>query len=151
MPDPQSGKGRRKYPPSPKVLPNTKTPKEPAVLFTQEDSVRSSGKGEQLASSKEFTGYQIDEATAAKQLIERFDPVSPPLARQARVQGTVVLKVVIGKDALVKHVEVAKGHPMLAPAAVDAVKKWRYHPFLEDGKAVPVYTSATIDFSPPKQ
>jgi protein TonB len=61
-------------------------------------------------------------------------PVYPPLARQARIQGTVILKIVINKDGDVRNVQSVSGHPMLAPAAVEAVKQWKYHPYTEEGK-----------------
>ena len=51
-----------------------------------------------------------------------FKPVYPPLARQARIQGTVVLRAVISKDGSIENLQLISGHPMLAPAAIDAVK-----------------------------
>src|SRR5271165_3911762 len=59
-------------------------------------------------------------------LQSRVDPIYPPLARQARIQGTVVLRVILSKTGEVEHVELISGHPMLAPAAIEAVKQWKY-------------------------
>ena len=63
-------------------------------------------------------------------LIYEVQPIYPPLARQARVQGTVVLQAVIDKDGSIKDLTVTSGHPMLIQAALDAVKQWRYKPYL---------------------
>jgi TonB family protein len=85
---------------------------------------------------------------ASQQLwLSGLRPSYPPLARQARIQGTVVLKAVIGKDGLVETLTVGSGHPMLVPAALDAVKHWKYKPYLLNGKAVEVDTEIWVDFS----
>src|SRR5271167_2224384 len=66
-------------------------------------------------------------------LIYKVQPTYPPLARQARVQGTVVLQAVIDKDGSIKDLTVTSGHPMLVQAALDAVKQWRYKPYYVNG------------------
>jgi protein TonB len=76
-------------------------------------------------------------------------PVYPALARQAGIQGAVVLNVIIGKDGTVEGITVASGHPLLTSAAVDAVKKWTYRPTLVDGEPVSVGTQVTINFRLP--
>jgi protein TonB len=73
--------------------------------------------------------------------------VYPPLAKQARVQGSVVLSVIIAEDGAVKQVQLVSGHPLLAPAAMDAVKKWVYRPTIVNGKRVEVITVVEVDFS----
>jgi protein TonB len=79
-------------------------------------------------------------------LIYRLEPTYPPLAQQARIQGVVVLKAIIGKDGNIQNLQVVSGHPMLAPAAIEAVKHWRYKPFLLNGQPVEVETSVTVTF-----
>ena len=74
-------------------------------------------------------------------------PTYPPLARQARIQGTVVLNIVIGRDGNVQSVSLFSGHPMLAPAAIEAVKQWKYKPYLLNNVPVEVETQATIIFT----
>jgi protein TonB len=78
-------------------------------------------------------------------------PVYPALARQARIQGVVVLSVVIGKDGSVQELKLVSGHPLLAPAALDAVKQWTYKPTLLNGQPVDVSTQATVNFTLPDQ
>ena len=89
-------------------------------------------------------------------LISRVNPVYPPIARQARVQGAVVLKALIAKDGTITNLELISGHPMLAPAAIDAVKQWRYRPYLLNGEPVEMETQIQVNFtlsgdSPPAQ
>jgi protein TonB len=79
-------------------------------------------------------------------LIYRVEPAYPPLAKQARIQGVVVLTAIIGKDGNVQNLQVVSGHPLLAPAAIEAVKQWRYKPFLLNGQPVEVETTVTVNF-----
>jgi protein TonB len=74
-------------------------------------------------------------------------PVYPPLARQARIQGTVVLHAVISKDGSIEGLTLVSGHPMLAPAAIDAVKQWKYKPYLLNGEPVEVDTEVQVNFT----
>lgn len=76
----------------------------------------------------------------------RVEPTYPPLARQAHIQGVVVLTALIDKDGSIQNLEVVSGHPMLAPAAIEAVKQWRYKPFLLNGQPVAVETTVTVTF-----
>ena len=79
-------------------------------------------------------------------LVKKVDPVYPPLARQARIQGTVVLKALINTSGDVYNLQLVSGHPMLAPAAVEAVKQWKYKPYLLNGEAVEVETTVQVIF-----
>lgn len=81
-----------------------------------------------------------------KSLIHRVEPIYPPLARQARIEGTVVLKVIVSKAGEVRATEVISGHPMLVPSAVEAVKQWRYTPYTKDGETVEVATPVQVNF-----
>ena len=80
-------------------------------------------------------------------LIRKVTPVYPPLAKQARISGTVELNAVIGKDGTVQDLKVAKGHPLLVQAAIDAVKQWRYKPTLLNGEPVEVQTTIDVNFT----
>jgi protein TonB len=80
-------------------------------------------------------------------LVNRVNPVYPDLARQAHVEGAVRLMVVIGKDGRVNHIEVNSGHPLLVPAAMDAVRQWQYQPTLLNGQPVEVKTDVEVTFS----
>lgn len=74
-------------------------------------------------------------------------PVYPPLARQARIQGTVRLNAIIGTDGRVKDLTVVSGHPLLVPAALEAVKQWVYEPTLLNGEPVEVVTIIDVNFT----
>ena len=80
-------------------------------------------------------------------LIHKVLPVYPPLARSARIQGQVVLQAVISRQGAIKDLRVLSGHPMLAPAAIEAVKQWRYRPYVLNSEPVEVETQVTVNFS----
>jgi TonB family protein len=88
---------------------------------------------------------------AAANLIHSVEPVYPPLARQARIQGVVVLEVDITKDGKVGNLRVITGHPLLIQAAIDAVKQWEYTPLQLNGEAVEVVAPVTVNFVLPPQ
>lgn len=75
-------------------------------------------------------------------------PVYAPIACAAHVQGTVVLKVLIGPEGHVEHLSVVSGPAMLQPGALDAVKKWTFKPYLVDGEAVEVATTVSVQIGP---
>jgi protein TonB len=79
-------------------------------------------------------------------LIHRVQPLYPPLAKQAHIQGQVVLRAVIRRDGMIENLQVLSGHPMLAQAAMDAVKQWRYRPYSLNGEPVEVETQVTVNF-----
>jgi protein TonB len=83
----------------------------------------------------------------AAMIINRVQPVYPPLARQTRISGTVRLHAIIGKDGSVQQLEVQNGHPLLVQAALDAVKQWRYKPTLLNNEPVEVDTTIDVIFS----
>jgi protein TonB len=71
-------------------------------------------------------------------LIHKVQPQYPPLARQARIQGSVVLQAIISKGGTIENLRAVQGHPMLTPAAIDAVKQWKYRPYMLNGEPVEV-------------
>jgi len=73
-------------------------------------------------------------------------PVYPALARQARIQGAVVLHAVITRDGRVEELHVISGHPLLIQAAEDAVRQWRYQPTLLNGDPVEIEMTITVNF-----
>ncbi len=80
-------------------------------------------------------------------LIYRVDPEYPPLARRARVSGTVILMVTVNEEGEVADVKVMRGHPLLDEEALRAVRQWRYSPTLLNGEPVPVIAMVTVIFS----
>ncbi len=79
-------------------------------------------------------------------LIYRVQPEYPQLARQARIQGTVVLRAIIGRDGGIENLQVVSGHPLLVQAALDAVRQWHYRPYLLNEQPVEVETQITVNF-----
>lgn len=79
-------------------------------------------------------------------LIYRIEPTYPPVARAAHIQGVVVLAAIIDKDGNIQNLQVVSGHPLLAPAAIEAVKQWRYKPFLLNGQPLEVETTVNVMF-----
>jgi len=90
-------------------------------------------------------GANVTEAN----LISKVPPVYPELAKQARIQGVVVLEVEITKEGSVDNVRVLSGHPLLTQPALEAVKQWRYKPTLLNNEAVPVVTTVVVNFQLP--
>jgi periplasmic protein TonB len=80
-------------------------------------------------------------------LLRKVTPQYPPLAKQARIQGTVVLSALIGKDGSIQNLHVVSGHPMLTNSALEAVKEWKYKPYILNGEPVEVETTINVNFS----
>jgi protein TonB len=80
-------------------------------------------------------------------LVRKVNPNYPPLAKQARIQGTVVLQAIIGKDGAIENLHAVSGHPMLIQSAIDAVRQWRYKPYFLNGEPVEVDTTVTVNFT----
>jgi TonB family protein len=86
---------------------------------------------------------------AEKRLAHSVSPKYPADARSNGAEGTVVLKEVVDENGRVEGVRLVEGNPTLAPAAIQAVKQWRYRPYVRDGKAQPFQTVVIIDFQKP--
>lgn len=89
---------------------------------------------------------QIGGQVAAAKLIYQPSPTYPALARQARIQGTVRLQAVISKEGEIENLTVMSGHPLLIPAALNAVRQWRYQPTFLNGVPVEVETTIEVNF-----
>jgi periplasmic protein TonB len=89
---------------------------------------------------------RVSQGVSRGLLIRRVDPVYPLIAKQARIQGEVVLKAIISKDGTIENLQVESGHPLLTGAAVDAVKQWRFRPFLLNGEPIEIETVINVDF-----
>ena len=88
-------------------------------------------------------GGQVQSAMA----ISRPNPIYPPLAKQARIQGTVRLEAEISKQGTIEALKVISGHPLLVQAALDAVKQWRYKPTILNNEPVAVATTIDVNFT----
>jgi protein TonB len=83
----------------------------------------------------------------AAKLVFGPKPVYPPLAKQARISGTVMLAALISADGHIRNLRVISGHPMLVQAAIETVRQWIYHPTLLNGEPVEVLTDIQVNFS----
>jgi TonB family protein len=124
-------------------------PAQPASSV-QPDSIPKPATEGSVGAAGEATRPQIVHLSpeAAHSLLAReIVPAYPQLARQARIQGEVILDAEISKTGSVENLKAASGHPMLIPAAIDAVKQWRYRPYVLNGEPVAVQTQITVHFS----
>ena len=80
-------------------------------------------------------------------LIHKVTPIYPQMARQLHVQGSVVLQATIGRDGTIENLHVLSGHPLLVQSAIDAVRQWRYRPYLLSNEPVDVETQITVNFT----
>jgi TonB family protein len=90
---------------------------------------------------------RVGSSVAQANLIFRVDPAYPPLARAARIQGVVLLQVMISKEGAVRDLTVISGHPLLSSTALEAVKQWQYKPLLLNGQPVEILTTVTVNFT----
>ncbi len=93
------------------------------------------------------TRVRVSSGVSSGLLIRKVNPTYPPLARQARIQGVVILQAQISKDGSIQNLQLISGHPMLAPAAIEAVKQWKYKPYLLNGEPVEVDTQVQVNFT----
>jgi protein TonB len=80
-------------------------------------------------------------------LIQKTQPIYPPIAKAARVSGTVVLQATISKTGSIENLHVVNGPAMLQQAAMDAVRTWRYKPYLLNNEPVEVETTVNVIFT----
>jgi TonB family protein len=92
------------------------------------------------------TRVRILQFVMENRLLSRVEPVYPPQARTEHIEGMVVLRINIDKDGNVYRADSVSGPPVLIPAAIDAVKQWKYQPYLIAGEPTEVETSVEISF-----
>lgn len=90
---------------------------------------------------------RVSQGVSIGRLLNKVEPVYPRLARDARVHGQVLLTAIISKDGTIQDLRVLSGHPLLVPAALGAVRQWRYRPYLLNGEPVEVETQVTVNFT----
>jgi TonB family protein len=95
------------------------------------------------------TTLKVSQGVSQGLLIKRVQPVYPSQAMQMRIEGTVLLDATITKEGKISNVKVVKGDDVLAKAAVDAVKQWKYNPYFLNGEPVPIQTQVNITFKLP--
>lgn len=96
---------------------------------------------------KETPRVRVGSGVQNAKMVRRVLPIYPPLAKQARVSGTVRLQGVISKEGTIQQLQVISGHPLLVPAALEAVKQWVYRPTLLNGEPVEVIAPIDVNFT----
>jgi len=133
---------------------------KPSPVMQPKDGAQTAARSDDPVASAQTTDQQqrqsipsgqdvpirITPQQAESLLVSKVAPEYPNLARQARVQGTVTLDTIIGKDGSVRSLKVASGHPMLVPAAMAAVRQWHYKPYDSDGVPSDVKTQVKVNF-----
>ncbi len=130
--DPNLPDARPSDPRMPRYEPKTESPKRETVATPK-------------AQEKPVPRIRIASLDPAR-LVSKVVPVYPPLARQIRVSGTVVLRALIGTDGSIRELHLVSGHPLLAQAAIDAVRQWRYRPTILNGDPFEVETTIDVNF-----
>lgn len=134
----------------------TKTSMLPAtsdvvISFRLEEGIMESHSGQPTgqvpSQSDSVQRIRVGGNVQSTQLITKINPIYPPEAKQARVQGRVRLNVLIGEDGAVKDVVLIEGEPVLADAAIPAVWQWVYRPTLLNGQPVEVLTQVDVNFT----
>jgi TonB family protein len=104
------------------------------------------GRGGESAGSSSQEPLAVGGAIQAPARISEVRPKYPPIARAARIQGTVELQVVVGPNGAVESARVTQSIPALDEAAIEAVRQWKYAPTLVNGTAVPVTLPVKVTF-----
>jgi TonB family protein len=98
------------------------------------------------AADKEWLGVRRVKGLREPRKVKSVNPVYPDIARQARVQGVIILECIISREGKVTRTRVLRGIPLLDAAAIEAVRQWEYTPTLVDGQPVPVVMTVTVNF-----
>jgi protein TonB len=88
----------------------------------------------------------VSQGVSLGMLQRQVEPVYPMIAQRAHVQGTVTLRAIISTKGTIESLQVVEGHPILVVAAMDAVKQWRYRPYMLSGQPVEVETTVFVNF-----
>ncbi len=120
-----------------------------SVLVAQETNPRSdppAGSGQQAAIASP-TRVRVSQRVSQSLLLKKVTPDYPAEARARHVQGDVVIRALVGTNGEVQEADLVSGDPLLAPAALKAVRKWKYKPYLLQGRPVEMETQITVIFS----
>jgi TonB family protein len=152
--DPRSGKGR--LIPAIEIVTSTGIVAVPLAEIkglahtASGEAARLRSDATKVVSSQETSSaspLRVDAAVQAGKIREKVSPQYPPLAKQSRIEGVVVLDATIDKGGRIATLTVKSGHPLLVPAAMEAVKQWIFEPTLLDGKPVEVVTQIKVAFN----
>ena len=102
-----------------------------------------------VSSGAKASRVRVSRNVAQGLLVKKVDPQYPEDARKAGVQGPVLLSIVVSKEGNVEaNINVISGDPKIVPAALDAVKNWKFKPYLLNGQPMEMETTVSIKFDP---
>ena len=127
--------------------PEASKPSETKPSDSKKDATVATSSGTQLPG--ESSAIVLSSKGAADRLAYSVAPKYPAEARSGAAEGTVVLKEVVDENGKVEAVRLVEGNAALATAAINAVKQWRYRPYVRDGKAQPFQTVVLVDVQQP--
>jgi len=90
---------------------------------------------------------RVSQGVMQSLIVKKVNPTYPQGAKDDHIQGAVELNVIVDKQGNVSKLQLISGHPILAPAAIDAVKQWKYKPYLLNGNPIEVETKVTVNFT----
>lgn len=102
-----------------------------------------------VTSAAADTPKRVEPGVAQQHLVKKVDPVVPPIAQLTGTGGTVAVDVMISADGTVASTTFLSGPPLLQTACIEAVRKWKYKPFVENGQAIAVVTKVDCAFRAP--
>lgn len=139
--------------PAPVIVDSVSVPEPPVVDVDSHrgDAAISGIVGSMTTSVPTPSGqaFKVSQGVSQGLLIKRVAPMYPQQAKLSRIQGAVQLQAVIGKDGSITSVSALSGDPILARAALDAVRQWKYKPYDLDGQAIEIQTTITVNFKLP--
>jgi protein TonB len=89
---------------------------------------------------------RVSQGVSQAMILKKVQPVYPEEARRNRIEGSVVMQAIIDENGNVIELKLVSGDPQLASAALDAVRKWKYRPYLLNSKPVQLETLVTVNF-----
>ncbi len=129
---------------------NSSTTEEPPAIEASRANPPDLGNALATTAAMPRLGTPISQGVSGGVLINKVQPVYPAEAKRMHVEGRVVIDAVVTIDGQVDQMQLVSGDPRLAPAALEAVGKWRYTPFSLNGKPIPKQTRITISFLAPQ-
>lgn len=118
-----------------------------AAVQSQEQASPPATQGDASSQPQLPKRVRISSGVSTGLLIRKANPNYPDKARAQRIEGPVVLRVIVSKEGKITQLALVSGEPLLASAAIKAVKKWRYKPYLLNGQPVEVETTVQVNFT----
>lgn len=120
------------------------------ALWSQAGSTPAS-QANQSNSGASVNRVQVSGKEEERHLLHRVLPAYPEYAKQNRIQGMVVMHALIDKEGRITDLKLVAGHRLFVPSTLEAVKQWRYRPYLVNGRVVEVETTITVNFNLTKE